>query len=71
MTPYGLPPPEVWLYEGKDGGFYINNDQSSEIRFANSKERETWLSNFPDMIRHKGKPPDVKWWGTAKSPPLT
>jgi hypothetical protein len=50
-------PPEVWLYEDKSGGFYINNEQDSKLYFKSEKEREKWLSNFPDVVRHQGKPP--------------
>jgi len=56
------PPPEVWLYEGESGGFYINNIEGSEVLFHTDKERENWLSFFPDVIRHQGKPSIEKWW---------
>lgn len=62
MTLYGLPPSEVWLYEDKTGKYFISNMELSIVPFNSAKEREQWLSNFPDVIRHNSKPPIEEWW---------
>ena len=51
------PPDEVWLYGDKSGGFYITNEQESTVKFESTKQRDWWLSFFPDVVRHQGKPP--------------